>query len=153
MKHLYLIQDHTYSPILSFERMKRSQKTKFSQAKSIWYTAKAFHHPEIFLKCTKQLGISRDWERNSLPHASLSYPSWDILTSGIFPCISVYPGIRRLGSLPKSIALCNCMRSKRSSMISLSFVYQLTSILQSDFSLRKYEFSQSYSPYKYKNET
>lgn len=53
----------------------------------------------------------------------------------------------------KSIALCNCTRSKMRSVISLPFICHLTLTLQSDFSLRKHKFGQSYSPYKCKSET
>lgn len=44
------------------------------------------------------------------------------------------------------------MRSKISSMVSLLFIFQLMLILRSDFSLRRNEFDQSYSPYKWKDE-
>lgn len=39
--------------------MKGTQKTKFSQAKSIWYTAKAFHHTEIFFEVYQATGYQQ----------------------------------------------------------------------------------------------
>lgn len=74
-------------------------------------------------------------------HLGFSLVPWYILALGD---LAVYQ---------KALQLCNCIRSKMQSVISVSFIFHLTLTLHDYFPLRKPKFSHSYSPHKCNSET